>query len=53
MSWVSAMVFNKGRSPQNCILADCVSVRLSNAILRDDDVYIAGINFNTRAIVME
>ena len=31
---------NKGRLPQNCILADCVSVRLSNAILRNDDIYM-------------
>ena len=52
MSWVSAIVFNNGRSPQNCILADCVSVRLLDAILRDDDFYIAGINLNTRATVM-
>ena len=27
---------NKGRSPQNCMACGCVSVRPSNAILRDD-----------------
>ena len=27
---------NKGRSPQNCIVRGCVSVKPSDAILRDD-----------------
>ena len=29
---------NKGRSPQNCIERGCVSVRPSDAILRDDEL---------------
>ena len=49
--WVSARLFNKGRLPQNCILAGCASVRFADAILRNDGVYIAGINFNTRRVV--
>ena len=42
---------NKGRSPQNCILTECVSVRFAVAILRDDEVYIASIKNNTRDTV--
>ena len=35
---VSARYINKGRSPQNCIERGCVSVRSSDAILRDDEL---------------
>ena len=35
---VSARYINKGRSPQNCIERGCVSVRPSDAILRDDEL---------------
>ena len=39
---VSARCIDNGRSPQNCIERDCVSVRPSNAILRDDElIYFA------------
>ena len=39
---------NKGRSPQNCIATQWVSAMFAVAILRDDEVYIAGIKNNTR-----
>ena len=35
---VSARYINNGRSPQNCIERSCVSAKLSNAILRDDEL---------------
>ena len=35
---VLARFINKGRSPQNCIARGCVSVRPSDAILRDDEL---------------
>ena len=34
---VLVRVLNKGRSPQNCMDAECVSARLVDTILRDDD----------------
>ena len=35
---VSARYINNGRSPQNCIERSCVSAKLSDAILRDDEL---------------
>ena len=52
MLWVSARLFNRGRLPRNCILTACVSLRFLDAIPRNDGVYIAGIIFNTRGVVV-
>ena len=52
MLWVSARLFNKGRLPQNCIVSMWVSAKFDDAILRNDSVYIAGIIFNTRGVVV-
>ena len=43
---------NNGRSPQNCIERGCVSVRPSDAILRDDELICFAYANNIGAIVM-
>ena len=43
---------NNGRSPQNCIESGCVSVRSSNAILRDDELICFAYANELKTIVM-
>ena len=50
--WVLAWLLNKGRLPRNCIVSMWLSAKFDDAILRNDGVYIAGINFNTREAVV-
>ena len=50
--WVLARLFNNGRLSRNCIASMWLSARFDDAIPRNDGVYIAGIIFNTRGVVV-